>query len=300
MTPKKCNAQEDCDEEELKRADEEGNKAIQREIEEHSGALPADHHKPAKPSKHSHSKNTVFRPGQQIDQLWKKMDGPFVWPVRMFTCFSSIEMQMGINKVGLTDTKTGRVFCKFKDIQGIGLAWVANYLHSPNMRHNDHANKCKKAICISILLRHRILDDSNEDDRLNFAVCCGRLRRDMARTILSYMHQLGIVPMTGNGERMSVRRTRKFVKKLKDDRKFTITFDHSRRMSRRYEEYGLRKHQERYQQLAGSKSEADAPLSDEDRIVKVKRRASRISKSILKATIAEFAKLQDRTPYTAH
>lgn len=267
------------------------------ELKDHKNAQ-KEIEKPPRPSSHQHidhhnppgsvSRNTLTNPGSKLEDMWRTLDyTKCKWPVRFFTCYSSIEMDMGINDQGLVDIASGRVFCKFKDIQGIGLAWVANYISvSSTLRHNTHAHQCKKSLCISILLRHSWPDDPKEENRLNFAVCCGALRRSIVRPMLSCMHRQGIVPSGG----LTVRRARKFVKKVADNRKLTITFDHRRRTSRLHEEYGLRKHQERYQKLAGSLNEenASSSSSESDPIVQIKKRASRVSKRILKATISKL------------
>ena len=230
-------------------------------------------------SDNSDSCNTVFNPGRKCENIWNQMDiSKKRWPVRFFSQFSSHAWDIGLTEEGLVKYSPGRerVFCKFSDIGQIGLGWVANYV--TNIHQNRDAVTCRRGICISILLKHKWHDDKLQETRWNLAMCCGKLRREIMSHLLTCLHRKGILPET-----RSVRRTKKHVKILKDDRKFEIDFNHRRRVSKRYGEYGVKLGQEKYQKLASGLSN-EISVNDMDQ-PGLKRVASKVTIHIVNAFV---------------
>ena len=237
---------------------------------------------------HAHSNNTLFAPGTESERMWEEMDiSKKQWEIRMFTEWSSVGMIIGMNNEGLVDVAKGKVFCKYEDIRELGLAKVANYV--TNIQQNRHARHANKIMCISIVTKAHRRGDDRDEFRISFAVRGPQSRREIADRMLQCMHRKGIVPKYHDVIR-SVRTARKYVGLLPDNKKLEMQFDHQRRKSRRFGEYGLALQQDKYQRLAAGPSDDEMSTisSDLDQVDRVKRKASRLSKQVVRAAIARI------------
>ena len=163
--------------------------------------------------------NKVHNTGDKYENIWSQMNvSSKRWQIRVFSQFSSHHWEIGITDEGLVKYSSGKkeVFCNFNDIGQIRIG-----------------EKYQGAICISILRRYNWHDDKSKEVRCRFAMCCGMARKEIVLNLLRCMHQKGILPET-----RTVRETRESIKSLRDKKELDINFDHRRRLSKRYGEYG--------------------------------------------------------------